>query len=144
VSPRQLDSDDVGRLDEPAPLETFARWPKARGECWPWVGAISRDGYGRLGRDYAHRAAWEFHRGPIPLGWWIDHLCRNRVCVNPDHLEPVPPAVNILRGESPSARHARQTHCVRGHPLDGENLYRWRGRRQCRECRRDRQRRRAA
>lgn len=70
----------------------------------------------------AHRFAYELAHGSIPEGMTIDHKCRVRHCVRPSHLEPVTGKVNILRGESPSAKNARKTHCIRGHPLFGDNL----------------------
>lgn len=78
----------------------------------------------------------ELHKGPIPEGLVIDHLCRNRGCVNPDHLEAVTQRENILRGEGLAAANARKTHCPKGHPYSGENLYvvPSSGRRQCRIC----------
>lgn len=74
--------------------------------CWQWVGRVNNTGYGRaqvyLRRRYrftgAHRASWMAHRGPIPPGLALDHLCRNRLCINPDHLEPVTPKENTRRG----------------------------------------------
>lgn len=71
-------------------------------KCWTWKGCRHTDGYGQVhhkGRVYlAHRLAYQFVRGPIPAGLHIDHLCRNRGCCNPDHLEPVTCAENIRRG----------------------------------------------
>jgi hypothetical protein len=71
--------------------------------CWEWAGALWRNGYGKTSRSVhgtrlAHRAYFAEHRGPIPDGMDLDHLCRNRLCVNPDHLEPVSRAVNLDRG----------------------------------------------
>lgn len=106
--------------------------------CWVWTGTKNPDGYGKIsigrGRVPVYRVMWILIRGPIPEGLVLDHLCRNPACCNPDHLEPVTQKVNILRGESPSARNARKTVCKRGHPFDGQNTYRWRGGRFCRAC----------
>jgi hypothetical protein len=107
--------------------------------CWVWLAKVDRDGYGcckRLGEWLAHRVAWKMLRGPIQQGLEIDHLCRNRRCVNPDHMEPVTKAMNALRGISPPAINARKTACRRGHAFNAENTYVWRGVRICRPCRR--------
>lgn len=115
-------------------------------ECWPYPGYCNRrTGYGNAywegERWEAHRAAYVMLVGPIPDGYHVDHLCRNRACCNPAHLEPVPPRVNLLRGESPSAKQARQTHCLNGHELAGANLRPTnRGKRECAVCFNDRQR----
>jgi hypothetical protein len=120
--------------------------PDANG-CWPWL-ASRKWGYGCFSLDggkvqvRAHRYAYEVLVGPIPSGLQIDHLCRNRACCNPDHLEPVTGAVNNLRGEGIAARNARKTHCLNGHEFTSENTYRVKGGRACKPCqlRRDRER----
>lgn len=114
--------------------------------CWHWTGATDSAGYGRFRphdpttTNMAHRVAYLALVGPIPDGLQLDHLCRVRKCVNPDHLEPVTARENILRGYGRGANEARQTRCQNGHPLSGDNLYiKPNGRRQCRQCNRDRQ-----
>lgn len=115
-------------------------WAKVEktSDCWIWKGAKHGRGYGNFfasGYVLAHRFSYELARGPIPPGLTIDHLCRNRLCVNPDHLEAVTMRVNLLRGVGPSAVAARKTHCPRGHEYAGLNIY-WTkdGRRKCRTC----------
>ena len=108
--------------------------------CWQWTAATTT-GYGRVKWHgvvhTAHRLAYEHYVGDIPDGLEIDHLCRNRGCINPAHLEPVSRRENILRGISPSAIGARVTHCPKGHPYDEANTYTTpSGRRHCRECNR--------
>lgn len=111
------------------------------------MGGLTAQGYGQMrhkGKVYlAHRLAYEMLRGPIPKDKEIDHLCRERSCANPWHLEIVPRRENVLRGESPMAKHARKTHCIHGHPLTGENLYVRPDNegRQCRACRQEAMRR---
>lgn len=112
--------------------------------CWVWTASRYRNGYGQFGQwphsaVLAHRFAYETLVGQIPEGLVIDHLCRNRLCVNPEHLEPVTTRTNNLRGASFAAVNAAKTHCIHGHPLDGDNLYIHpkNGRRQCRACRQD-------
>jgi hypothetical protein len=86
----------------------------------------------------AHKVAYTLHVGPVPKGLILDHLCVNPKCVNPFHLEPVTWGENVLRGNSPFAINARKTHCPKDHPLSGDNLYiDPRGKRECRECRRE-------
>lgn len=99
--------------------------------CWLWNRSIDRHGYGRFNRELAHRRLYELYVGPIPDGLHIDHLCRVRHCVRPDHLEPVTQAENNRRAA------AVRTHCPHGHPLSGDNLRtRNDGNRGCKACHR--------
>lgn len=107
--------------------------------CWNWTGYKSPKGYALTRFDgttkKAHRVIYELLKGPIPEGLQPDHLCRNRGCVNPDHIEPVTHRTNVLRGIGLTAQNAKKTHCQNGHPLSGENLYVTpNGRRQCQVC----------
>lgn len=110
--------------------------------CWQWTGVKMPAGYGVFGayrrNVMAHRFSYEEVVGPIPPGLHLDHLCRNTSCVNPDHLEPVTPAVNVLRGVGFAALNARKTHCKSGHEFTPENTYIRpdRSGRDCLECRR--------
>lgn len=121
-------------------LARFWSYVDRTGSCWNWTGATSKDGYGiilvRRETKYAPRHAWELMHGPMPEGLEPDHLCRNRACVNPDHLEPVSHRENVLRGESPTAKNARKTHCKLGHEFTEENTYITpsTGGRNCRTC----------
>ena len=116
-------------------------WYDEETGCIEWMGWVDKNGYARFrfrgARYQAHRWAYEVMNGPILHGLEIDHLCRNRRCQNPDHMEPVTGRENTLRGQSPSAKNARLGQCLRGHDLGGPDIqidsY---GRRVCRACRR--------
>lgn len=120
--------------------------PVTESGCWLWIGSTNWRGYGEFsiaGRLVgAHRAAHELLKGPIPEGLTIDHLCRVRCCVNPDHLEAVPHRINLLRASTFNARNAAITHCPQGHPYAGSNLIlrKQRAGRACRECKNANQR----
>lgn len=118
-------------------------------KCWPWGGSTDGNGYGQVmvnGKPYrAHRLMYELvHKGeelpPKSSGLTIDHICRNRSCINPNHLEIVTNRENVLRGNGLTAINHRKTHCTKGHPLSGANLYLYQKgntiERSCRECRR--------
>lgn len=115
----------------------WAKVDKGSG-CWMWRPEKNPDRYGYLYVDgrlvKAARFSYEMVAGPIPPGLQLDHLCRNRRCVNPAHLEPVTQRENILRGECMTAVNARKTHCLRGHPLSGENLSSYSRGRTCKAC----------
>ncbi|MFE6683954.1 HNH endonuclease signature motif containing protein [Streptomyces sp. NPDC057729] len=114
---------------------------QAPGRCWTWTAGLNNRGYGGFKANGAvigaHRWSYEQLLGEIPAGLELDHLCRNRACVRPDHTEPVTHRVNTLRSTAPTARNARATHCPHGHPYNDANTYRTpAGYRRCRACRR--------
>lgn len=116
--------------------------PEPNTGCWLWLGSVDRGGYARInvaGRNaVAHRVAYEEFVGPIANDLQIDHLCRVRSCVNPQHLEPVSQRENVLRGVGVTSVNAKKSTCPRGHPLsvvDGEG-------RRCLACRQAQNRRR--
>lgn len=120
--------------------------------CWNWTGWKNHDGYAVIrllingvSKQYrAHRVAYECFVGKIPDNKQIDHLCRNRACVNPSHLEIVTTKENTLRGIGVTAINKNKTHCPKGHPYSGYNLLllgdKKHPRRGCRQCDRERRR----
>lgn len=119
--------------------------PEPNSGCWFWMGAINNKGYGRIrveGKSlYAHRIGYELHHGPILDGLDIDHICSMPLCVNPDHLQAVTPKENqrrtFERGRGVRGK-VRATHCLRGHPFDDGNVYRYKTSRICIQCKRER------
>ncbi len=153
VYPRQKREtpDWRGKGVESLPVRILAKLVR-RGddECWGWLGCHVK-GYGAAQIDrrlrLIHIVMYESVHGAVPDGLELDHLCRNRGCPNPSHLEAVTHQVNALRGEGPTARNATKTHCPRGHPYGGDNLIHEKSgegllRRKCRICKKERDRRR--
>lgn len=122
--------------------------------CWIWTASINMHGYGQISVKCsdgkfrprrAHRVSYQMLMGPIPDGLQLDHLCRNRACINPAHLEPVTNRENTIRGDGPSINSRRlrgRTHCKNNHPFDESNTYiDPLGKRVCRACSREKVRR---
>lgn len=126
-----------------AAVARFWKYVEITDSCWLWRGpAITPKGYARIrsaGRYvFVHRFSWRLANGPIPEGLTIDHLCRNRLCVNPAHLEPVTVRENLMRGNTHAAANIKKTHCPYDHPFSGANLYiNPQGKRFCRRCQND-------
>lgn len=137
---REAPMSERGPVQRPSVEERF--WSKvARGDgCWGWLGTLQTSGYGtfpigRSGRVLAHRWAYEHLVGPIPAGLTIDHLCRNRACVNPSHMEVVTRGENTRRA---LLLRAPKAQCAHGHDFTAENTYvrPANSERACRACRR--------
>lgn len=105
------------------PFDKLAPYIDASGDCWEWTGRLNSSGYGSLSvkidgkwrNRMAHRLVWVTLVGPVPDGLTLDHLCRVRHCVNPDHLEPVTQKVNNARGYGPPSKNIKKLVCIRGH-----------------------------
>lgn len=127
---------------EPEAVKSYiqARISISPSGCWEWKLHKDTNGYaaGWIGRRRRmHRISYQAYRGAVPVGLTLDHLCRNKTCINPDHLEPVTIGENALRGVGPTAVNKRKTHCIRGHEFTAENTiysqWQWR---KCRACNR--------
>lgn len=124
--------------------------PEPNSGCWLWTAATNGDGYGYVKLPEngfyarAHRVVYAFYKGNIPEGRVIDHLCRVRCCVNPEHMRVATDRENVLAGVGPTAQNALKTICCNGHSLVNAYVFRRKrdGRlgRQCRECQAERSR----
>jgi hypothetical protein len=156
---KQRYGDPLGAAPpRPTTRERFdSKVVKATSGCWEWTGAhFQATGYavftmrssdGKWRPYTGHSIAYRLYVGDVPDGMWLDHLCRNRGCVNPAHLEPVTPQDNVLRGYSPAPVSVRANRCHRGHEFTPENTYtktkpNGRTKRECRQCQRMREQRR--
>lgn len=135
-----VNPDHLVPVEPSSPVDrTLANLDVTEDGCWVPRRTPTQTGYvlvwdhGRFRLN--HRVMYEGLVGPIPTGMTLDHLCRNRACCNPEHLEPTTLRENTLRGEAVSAINARKTHCIRGHAFDSANTYEYKGARHCRACR---------
>ena len=133
-------SDGRWERSTPDHVRFWAKVRKTDG-CWEWLGYVNPGGYGRYIDPeqkgwQAHRKAWVLTGRELIAGMELDHLCRNRSCVNPEHLEQVTKQENIRRGDGGRMWRLR-THCPSGHPYDDENTRIYQGRRYCIACNRE-------
>lgn len=143
VASRRLPTMRYKSIPELTPEQEDRFWsnvdvPAQPSCCWEWIGERNHKGYGRVSinasRFVVHRVAYSLLIEPVPEDMQIDHLCRTRYCVNPDHLQPVTNRENLVRGYGVIARSVRATHCPQGHAYTPENTRLYRRARVCRTC----------
>lgn len=133
----------LGKMSDNVNLTEFENRILKTDNCWIWLGNIAPIGYGRYFKNgksfYVHRISYELFKKPIKKGYHIDHLCKNRKCVNPDHLEEVTLSENVKRGTAYDKKR-NQTYCLRGHLFSKENTkINSQKARICKKCQRIRQ-----
>ena len=136
----------VRKIPEFKNTERFFKFVEKTDTCWNWIGFIN-DGYGKFNikdvdgkwkQYFSHRVSWSIHGRKFTDGMVLDHICRNRKCINPDHLREVTPEENVLKNSlSFVSINSEKTKCPSGHLYLGENLRHTKtGARYCLECKR--------
>lgn len=140
----QFDFNEVVSSASQKDVDRFWRFVDKTNDCWIWMGSHNGTEYGKFwlkGKTiYAHRISYFLAYGKIEPEYEIDHLCKNRRCVNPSHLEKVTGKINKNRGNSFSGLNIKRTHCSNGHELTEDNLcenYLLRGQKVCKTCLRE-------
>jgi hypothetical protein len=141
TTPKIKSEEERNKIRPTSKSDVLVRfWNKVKKtkKCWLWIGAIDTDGYGNWSQNKTptkpHRFSYELHVEKIPKGMVIDHICRVRNCVNPDHLRVVSNRANLLIGEGFVGKNYKKTHCIRGHEFTEENTRWYRNCRLCKIC----------